>query len=573
MKLTKRISALLLALLTLASLGCAAFAAEPEGELGARLDAFIAEHEDTTAGLAAAVFGKDDVEYIKYAGYADIEGGVPVDEETVFEWGSVTKLLVWVSAMQLVERGELDLEADVRTYLPEGFLRNLKFDGSVTMQNLMNHNAGFQELGVDIILPGEGRIKSLEEALRAYEPEQVYAPGTVVAYSNWGVALAGYIVERISGMSFADYVHKNIFQPLGMARTALMPDLSDNDWVREKRAELKCYGDDVKPLGKKIQRIWLYPCGMCTGTFVDFMSFARALLAEDSALFSSPETRALMFSPSLEYGDGTARNCHGFWVEYFGVPTLGHGGNTLGCSSYLRLDLENSRGAVVMTNQRSETVYNCDMMEEIFGTYSYDGPLPQGIYRSARVILRGPMKLNSLSYTGFEEAERDEYSKMYLRPDGVMSMPYGDYLPVSVPQFALEVGMALLLVLGVVFSIVYLLVRLVAAIVRRIKKKDAPAADAGRPLRTAAAATQSFLGVMVVSLWFLVFAVRSSWYMWVFYLAAILVPVLLVLAWRLFKKDAGGRKGIRALNVISAVFLITTAANIVFWQMYRFWAF
>ena len=82
---------------------------------------------------------------------------------------------------------------------------------------------------------------SLEEALRNTEPAQTYRPGEVASYSNWAAALAGLIVQRVSGMDYIDYVHKNILEPLGMEHTSVGPDLTDNPWVREQRLKMNCY--------------------------------------------------------------------------------------------------------------------------------------------------------------------------------------------------------------------------------------------------------------------------------------------------------------------------------------------
>lgn len=184
--------------------------------IGTEIENYVDEHSNTTAGMAVAIFNNEDEIYKNYFGYADIENQILVDNETVFEWGSASKLLVWVSVMQLWEQEEIDLNEDIRKYLPEDFLSNLKYDTPITMLNLMNHNAGFQEVYVDLFVSDGISLPSLEEALLAHEPKQIYEPGTVTAYSNWGVALAAYTVERISGMNFSEYVHKNIFEPLEM---------------------------------------------------------------------------------------------------------------------------------------------------------------------------------------------------------------------------------------------------------------------------------------------------------------------------------------------------------------------
>ncbi|MGN1197663.1 MAG: serine hydrolase domain-containing protein [Acetatifactor sp.] len=198
---------------------------------------YIEAHQDTTAGLAYSVFcGNEDL-VTGYYGYADIENHLAVDDETVFEWGSASKIMVWVSVMQLAEQGRLDLDADIREYLPKDFLSNARYDTAITMVNLMNHSAGFQEDYVDLFVKDCTDFTCLEDALAAHKPEQIFEPGALTAYSNWSTALAAFVVERVSGMSYVEYVHQHIFEPLGMEHIAIAMDLSDNDWVAAKRKE------------------------------------------------------------------------------------------------------------------------------------------------------------------------------------------------------------------------------------------------------------------------------------------------------------------------------------------------
>ena len=92
--------------------------------------------------MSVAVFdGENDIHIIY--GKSDIENDISANEDTVYEWGSVSKLLVWTSAMQLYEQGKLDLNKDICSYLPEGFLSKLNYDTPITMTDLMNHSAGF----------------------------------------------------------------------------------------------------------------------------------------------------------------------------------------------------------------------------------------------------------------------------------------------------------------------------------------------------------------------------------------------------------------------------------------------
>ena len=149
-------------------------------------------------------------------------------ENTVFEWGSISKTFIWVSVMQLKEEGKIDLYADIRSYLPEGFLKNLHYDKPVTMLHLMNHTAGFEEQLLDLRYFENDEELPLSEVLSAYQPEQVFLPGEVSAYSNWGAALAAFVVERVSGQSYKEYVKEHILKPLNMNNTSMEPFQNDN---------------------------------------------------------------------------------------------------------------------------------------------------------------------------------------------------------------------------------------------------------------------------------------------------------------------------------------------------------
>ena len=191
-KLQTAIGSTILALSISISLPASALAAGnslPSGieksKIGESIEAYVEENKDTTVGMACAVFDESGTLYEDYFGVEDKETGVEIDEETVFEWGSATKLMVWVSVMQLYEEGKLDLDTDIREYLPEDFLQNLNYDTTLTMKHLMNHSAGFQEVYLDIFWKEMDEMPELEEILRKTEPEQIYEPGTMCSYSNW----------------------------------------------------------------------------------------------------------------------------------------------------------------------------------------------------------------------------------------------------------------------------------------------------------------------------------------------------------------------------------------------------
>jgi CubicO group peptidase (beta-lactamase class C family) len=242
-------------MVTSAFLVSATFAAEPTVPLSPPVSSASSaspENPDTASG--AVPLTKDDVDiwldgYLPYAlrtgdipgavvtvvkdgqiltargfGFADRDKRTPVDpERTLFRPGSVSKLVTWTAAMQLVEQGKLDLDKDVNTYLD---FKIPEYDGKpVTLRQLMTHTAGFEEAVKDIIFSDPAHLLSLGDYLKRWTPKRVFEPGTTPAYSNWGTALTGYLVERVSGESFDDYCDKHIFAPLGMTNSTMRQPL------------------------------------------------------------------------------------------------------------------------------------------------------------------------------------------------------------------------------------------------------------------------------------------------------------------------------------------------------------
>lgn len=548
------------------------------GELETEIKKYVSEHENTTVGMDLSVFNQYEIIYTDYFGCADREAGLAVNQDTVMEWGSASKLLIWVSVMQLWEQGKIDLDTDIKEYLPQELLTNLKFDTPVTIINLMNHNAGYQEVYADLFVKKPDAVRPLEEALKAHKPEQIYEPGTVTAYSNWGAALAAYIVERISNQSFADYVHQNIFKPLEMEHSALAADLSDNNWVLEKRKELQCYTIDGTLIPDCFYYISLYPTGMCTSTLEDFGKFGRALLDENSPLFEKSETWETLFTPTAYLGDsGLTSNCHGFWVLPYGVETLGHGGNTAGCSSYLLLDIKDKIGAAVMTNQSGETVYNCDMMELIFGEYSAQSYFggnqgkPEGIYSPARTVRKGPFKFASLSYTDAADME-DVWAAGTSGGIDKICRVYADYIRIPLWRFILEISLFLLWIAALIFSIVSIFAKLVKKLVYILRKKNTvvPLGGFSALASVLQLAAASLLAVIVLGA--LSYKPADS-YIWASAALGLLVIVMaafIIFGVYMLKKSESGR--LRKLyNWITTVMLTVTVANILYWNLFMFW--
>ena len=176
-------------------------------------------------GAVVAVAHGGEIVYHKGFGTTCLGGSDPVDPTTtLFRVGSLSKLITATCVMQLMEQGKIDLNADVNAYLKDMRLPDA-FGKPVTMANLLTHTGGFD----DRFLSGAARTAPELPSLGAYlsrrMPPRVMPPDMAISYSNHGYALAGHVVEQVSGTRFADYAEENVFKPLGMTHSffALVP--------------------------------------------------------------------------------------------------------------------------------------------------------------------------------------------------------------------------------------------------------------------------------------------------------------------------------------------------------------
>ncbi len=187
--------------------------------LGAFMDGAMRAHFDQLhIPAAVAVVIKDGrVLFARGYGSADYARGTPVDPATsLFRIGSISKLFTWTAVMQLVEQGKLNLDTDVNTYLKE-FKIPPTFSQPVTLRSLMTHTPGFEDGGLGyLILADSSQVQPIAVTLEQHMPQRVRPPLELSSYSNYGAALAGLIVQDVSGLPFNEYIRQNILDPLDM---------------------------------------------------------------------------------------------------------------------------------------------------------------------------------------------------------------------------------------------------------------------------------------------------------------------------------------------------------------------
>ncbi len=200
----------------------------------ADLEAFLDEllgkemEENHIAGAAVSVVKDGELSFAKGYGYADLENGIPVDpEETVFQIGSVGKMFTWTAVMQLVEQGKLDLDADINDYLD--FRIPDTYPQPITLKHLLTHTSGFENRLLESVVSDARDLVPAREWLISHMSARVRPPGDYAGYSNYNAMLAGYIVARVSGQPYEQYIQEHILDPLGMvhstAQSPMPPDL------------------------------------------------------------------------------------------------------------------------------------------------------------------------------------------------------------------------------------------------------------------------------------------------------------------------------------------------------------
>jgi CubicO group peptidase (beta-lactamase class C family) len=320
-------------------------------DVGAFLDGFMPqeiEHADI-AGAVIAVVKDGKLLYAKGYGYSDVAKKAPVSPETtLFRPGSISKLFTWTAVMQQVELGKLDLDRDVNDYLD--FKIPPAFGKPITLRNIMTHTTGFEETAKNLFLSNAEDLRPTGEYLRVHLPERIFPPGATPAYSNYATTMAAYIVERVSGQNFDDYVEQHIFKPLNMTHAtfrqplpeALKPDMS-NGYILGS--------GEPKPF----EIVQVAPAGSLSASAVDMTHFMIAHLQNGKygdAQILKPETAIQMHArqqgvwlPSMN------AMCLGFYEQWLdGHRSIGHGGDTVSFHSNLHLILDANVGLFVSYN-------------------------------------------------------------------------------------------------------------------------------------------------------------------------------------------------------------------------------
>ena len=296
------------------------------------------EHRVTGAVVAIVKDGK--VLFAKGYGKSNLAKDTPIDPATsLFRIGSTTKTLTWTAVMQLVEEGKLDLDTDVNTYL-KGVKLPEVFGKPITLRNIMTHTAGFEEGFLGYLINSDPKAQlPIATAMALHRPAEVSPPGRMSAYSNYGAALAGLIVEQVSGMPYNAYIETHILEPLDMHFATVQEP------VPERLAADVTTGYKFENGGEVAQPYEIVggfrPAGSGAVSALDMTHFMLAHLQSGrygERQILKPATIELMHTTAFQLDPRFPGMALGFYhADINGRDAIGHGGDTVYCHSDMLL--------------------------------------------------------------------------------------------------------------------------------------------------------------------------------------------------------------------------------------------
>ncbi|MBA3603610.1 MAG: serine hydrolase [Parachlamydiaceae bacterium] len=323
--------------------------------VGAFFDGFmpLQIEQANIAGAVVAVVKDGGLVFAKGYGYADTAKKTLISPEmTLFRPGSISKLFTWTAVMQQVEQGKLDLDRDINDYLD--FKIPPAFDKPITLRDIMTHRAGFEEALKDLIVGSSNDLHPLSEYLQSHMPSRIFPAGVTPAYSNYATTMAAYIVERVSGQNFNDYVEEHIFKPLDMNNSTFHQPLPDALKTSMSNGYILGSGDP-----KPFELFQGSPAGALSTSAVDMTHFMIMHLQKGqygNVPVLKPETIMQMHARQEGWPKSMNAMCLGFYEQsQNGHRIIGHEGHTILFHSKLFLIMDAYTGVFISYNSAGQS--------------------------------------------------------------------------------------------------------------------------------------------------------------------------------------------------------------------------
>jgi CubicO group peptidase (beta-lactamase class C family) len=302
-----------------------------------------------TPGVAVGVLREGHADEITTYGVTSVDNPLPVQPNTLFQIGSITKTITATAVMRLVEQGRLDLEAPVRRYLPELRLADEDVAQRVTLRHLLTHTAGF--VGDDFTDTGNGDDAVARYVANVAELPQETPLGSLFTYCNAGFVVVGRVIEAVTGQQYEQAARDLVLEPLGMSQSFFWPtDVMTRRFVVGHISPFDDAGEIT------VARPWALaraanPAGGLTSCVPDLLRYARVLLGQGPPGFLSRASVQLMQTPLAPAGNFADSVGVAWMLRTIGQTTIvEHSGGTLGQQTALRVVPEREFALVVLTN-------------------------------------------------------------------------------------------------------------------------------------------------------------------------------------------------------------------------------
>lgn len=551
-------------------------------------------------GASVAVIESGEVALVRAYGLADVAAKKPATPETVFRAGSISKSIVGIAVMMLVEEGRLDLDAKLSELAPE-----LKFDNPweatdpVRLVHLMEHTSGFDDIGFHHYLL-DGKDMPLLQAIEKYGPYRSrWKPGLYSSYCNSGPVIAGYIVEKVSGMSWADFTRTRIFEPLGMksAHWDRHPAIADRiaKSYRNDGATEEPYVDIP---GK--------PAGALNVEAQDLAKLALMLMGRGSyngVTLLKPESVERIETPKTTLASRLGLTS-GYGLGNMAIPRVkavfhGHDGGIDGFLSTYAYNADNAGGLVIMINapqgealEAAETIFTylqrnwpevplaeispeVTELEALTGIYQSMTSRQQQLaplealanwtpvkVENGKLVLNGSAR-HAVTPRIFQKLDRVAPNLVFAdTPDGMQLLTAnGADRRVPMSEVIAKASWGVLFALTTCFSLIYALVWMTAALRGKLRDRGGVAV---RALPAMALFSMAGLAILLLSALSSADALinlgTASATAWTLYALSIAIPVFGIAAtWIGLRSPENTPRSVRALALLSGLLAVTAA--------------
>lgn len=322
----------------------------PFDTLTKRIEATLKKHK--TPGVQVLVFTKDSLLYKHNAGFKNLKSKAPVTDQTMFRLGSITKSFVAISALMLIEKGQLTLSDELKKLAPEiQFSNPWEATNPVRVANLLEHTTGFDDWPLKAYAFNEANI-TLEKGLALF-PESRHSrwrPGTFMAYCNSGPPVVARLIEKKTGQEYESLVKQQIFEPLGLPSITFR-----NDGAALRHLVTNYSGEDNEE--EKYWNILLPPAGSLNAPALELMPFVQMLMnrgiyrGNQLVQASSVDCMELPTTTlAARAGSKEGYGLHNYTTSYKGYLFHGHDGGVNGGLAHYLYNSELNLGLVVLVN-------------------------------------------------------------------------------------------------------------------------------------------------------------------------------------------------------------------------------